>query len=165
VREDFYSADAGVMRPSAIRAMSKLIARPGIISFAPGYPSPQTFPADEIAEIAGRVIREQSGAGLQYGLTRGYGPLLGEVSALMQERGVSAGLERVLLTSGSQQGLDLLARVLIDPGDVMGQPFHVDGSGSETLRLAYGKEGEEQIARGIEKLAGVVRARLVAQRR
>jgi 2-aminoadipate transaminase len=119
VKEDFYSADARVMRPSAIRAMSKLITRPGIISFAPGYPASDTFPAAEIAEIAARILQDESGAGLQYGLTRGFPPLIEQVAGLMKERGVEAAAEQVLLTSGSQQGLDLLGRVLIDPGDVV----------------------------------------------
>jgi 2-aminoadipate transaminase len=114
------SAEALRMRPNAIRAFAALLARPGLVSFAGGVPSAATFPADEIAEIAARLIREQGERVLQYGTTRGNRDLADRVVERLERRGVSwASPETVLLTSGSQQGLDLVARVLVDPGDVV----------------------------------------------
>jgi 2-aminoadipate transaminase len=108
------------MRPNAIRALVGLIAKPGIISFAGGVPSPATFPRERLAEIASRLIVEQGDRVLQYGTTRGNEAFAATVAERVRGRGISwATAESVLLTSGSQQGLDLVARVLVDPGDVV----------------------------------------------
>src|SRR5690606_39090001 len=108
------------MKGSAIRKMGTLLAQArDIISFAPGYPAPQTFAWDDFAEIARELLAGQDGAVLQYGPTRGYKPLLEAIAAIMHERGVPTSPDRLLVTTGSQQGLDLVARVLLDPGDVV----------------------------------------------
>lgn len=114
------SAEALRMRPNAIRALIGLIARPGIVSFAGGVPSPATFPRERLAEIAARLIVEQGDRVLQYGTTRGNEAFASAVAERVRGRGVEwATTDGVLLTSGSQQGLDLVARVLVDPGDVV----------------------------------------------
>jgi 2-aminoadipate transaminase len=114
------SAEALRMRPNAIRALIGLIARPGIVSFGGGVPSPATFPRERLAEIAARLIRDEGDRVLQYGTTRGNAALADTVAERLRRRGIAwARPEGVLLTSGSQQGLDLVARVLVDPGDVV----------------------------------------------
>jgi 2-aminoadipate transaminase len=106
------------MQQSAIRQMGAAAAqRPDIISFAPGYPAPGTFAWEDYRHICHDVLSGADGSVLQYGPTRGYRPLLDTLVHLLETRGIRAGLPEVLVTTGSQQGLDLVARVLLDPGD------------------------------------------------
>jgi 2-aminoadipate transaminase len=114
-----FSAAARGMRFSAIRRMSALIEKPGIISFAPGQPSPETFPVAAFEEIVSDIIAREGAGAFQYILTRGLAPLLGAVREYAAVKGMPAARAEVLMTEGSQQGLDLVARVLIDPGDVV----------------------------------------------
>jgi 2-aminoadipate transaminase len=116
----FLSRAAEGMKESAIRRMGTVSAgRRDIISFAPGYPAPDTFPWQEFQEIAKELLSGEDPSVLQYGPTRGLRPLLDAITTIMAERGVQTPLERLLVTSGSQQGLDLVARVLVDPDDVV----------------------------------------------
>ena len=116
----FLSRAAGQMQESAIRRMGTVLAQKrDIISFAPGYPAPETFPWHELQEITRQLLSGSDGQVLQYGPTRGYRPLIEAISGIMAERGAPTTGERLLVTTGSQQGLDLVARVLIDPGDVV----------------------------------------------
>jgi 2-aminoadipate transaminase len=117
--DPLFSAAARGMRFSAIRRMSALIERPGIISFAPGQPSPETFPVEAFREIAAEVVARESAGAFQYILTRGLGRLIESVRAYAAAKGMAATAAETILTEGSQQGLDLLARVLVDPGDVV----------------------------------------------
>jgi len=118
--DQFLSTAAAQMKESAIRRMGGVLAAGrDIISFAPGYPAPDTFPWDELGEIAAELMRGREGSVLQYGPTRGYRPLLDTIVAIMAHRGIATRLEELLVTTGSQQGLDLVARVLVDPGDVI----------------------------------------------
>ena len=118
--ERFFSHAAEGMRESAIRKMGTLGARiPDLISFAPGYPDPAMFPWEALREAAGDLLSGGDRAALQYGATRGYRPLLETLEPLLEDRGIASTFEQRLVTSGSQQGLDLVARVLIDPGDVV----------------------------------------------
>ena len=89
------------------------------MSFAPGFPAPETFPWQDFQEIAHELLSGRDGSVLQYGPTRGYRPLLEAIAAVMARRGAPTLPERLLVTTGSQQGLDLVARVLLDPHDVM----------------------------------------------
>jgi DNA-binding transcriptional MocR family regulator len=108
------------MRESAIRKMGTLGARiPDLISFAPGYPDPETFPWQAFSEIAARLLTGADPTALQYGATRGYRPLVESLDAVLTARGIASRFEQRIITSGSQQGLDLVARVLIDPGDAV----------------------------------------------
>lgn len=117
---NFLSRAAGHMQESAIRRMGTLMAqRRDIISFAPGYPAPETFPWEAFREITRELLGGSEGSVLQYGPTRGNRRLLEVISEIMHRRHVPTSMDRLLVTSGSQQGLDLVARVLLDPGDVV----------------------------------------------
>jgi 2-aminoadipate transaminase len=116
----FLSGAGEQMQGSAIRKMGVVLAQNrDIISFAPGYPAPETFPWADFQEIARELLSGADGTVLQYGPTRGYHPLLEQLVAIMKSRGVTSAIDRLLITTGSQQGLDLVARVLLDPGDVV----------------------------------------------
>jgi 2-aminoadipate transaminase len=116
----FLSRSADLMQESAIRRMGGVLAQKrDIISFAPGYPAPETFPWHEFQEIARELLTGGDGSVLQYGPTRGFRPLLDTVAGIMAQRGAPTTFERLLVSTGSQQGLDLVARVLVDPGDVV----------------------------------------------
>lgn len=118
--ERFLSRAGVAMQASAIRKMGTIAAQsPDIISFAPGYPAPETFPWDEFRDIAGRLLDGRDANVLQYGPTRGYPPLVDALLGLLEDRGVRTRREELVVTTGSQQGLDLVARVLLDPGDVV----------------------------------------------
>jgi 2-aminoadipate transaminase len=115
----FLSQAAARMQESAIRKMGTVLAQvEDVISFAPGYPAPEMFPWQQFQEIARALLQGDEGRVLQYGPTRGYGPLLEAILELQAARGVGGRLDELLVTTGSQQGLDLVARVLLDPGDV-----------------------------------------------
>ncbi|MGH9822577.1 MAG: aminotransferase class I/II-fold pyridoxal phosphate-dependent enzyme, partial [Blastocatellia bacterium] len=116
---NLFSQVGNGLTQNAIRKLSPLIARPDIISFAAGAPSPEVFPADELAEIASRVIRDRGRASLQYGPTRGNNSLLELIAEETRLRGIAvSGNSQLVITTGSQQGLDLISRILIDPGDI-----------------------------------------------
>jgi 2-aminoadipate transaminase len=104
---------AARMNPSVLREILKVTERPGIISFAGGLPSPRTFPVPEFAAACEKVLRDHGAASLQYAASEGYGPLREQVAAMLPWKVDPA---QVLITTGSQQGLDLLAKVLIDGG-------------------------------------------------
>ncbi|MEO7547005.1 MAG: PLP-dependent aminotransferase family protein [Ramlibacter sp.] len=104
---------AAKMNPSVIREILKVTERPGIISFAGGLPSPKTFPIAEFAVACEKVLREDGQAALQYAASEGYAPLRERVAAMLPWPVDPA---QVLITTGSQQGLDLVAKVLIDAG-------------------------------------------------
>jgi 2-aminoadipate transaminase len=118
--DTFFSQAAGAMRESAIRRTGSILAQNrDIISFAPGYPAPETFAWGDFQEITRELLSGADGSVLQYGPTRGYRPFLDVIAGIMQRRGVVPSIDRLLVTTGSQQGLDLVARVLLDPGDVV----------------------------------------------
>lgn len=104
------------MNPSVIREILKVTEKPGIISFAGGLPSPQTFPIDAMREASERVLRDDGHAALQYAASEGYAPLREWVAHDLKKQGMAADPDQVLITTGSQQGLDLVAKVLIDAG-------------------------------------------------
>ncbi len=101
------------MNPSVIREILKVTERPGIISFAGGLPSPATFAVDEFAAACTQVLQEDGAVALQYAASEGYGPLREWIAASLPWPVDPA---QVLVTTGSQQGLDLIAKVLIDAG-------------------------------------------------
>lgn len=136
--DSFLSRDAHSFRPSAIRAFAKLINDPRIISFAGGVPNPETFPAELIAEVAAKLIRDQRAVTLQYGPTRGLPRLCEAIASLCRERGIDCDSGDVLTTTGSQQALDLIAHTILDPGDVVAVelPTYIGGSASFFARSA-----------------------------
>ncbi len=136
--EQFFSRDARAFRPSAIRAFARLINDPGIISFAGGVPNPETFPAERIAEVAAKVVRERRTIALQYGPTRGLPGLCGAIATICRGRGMETAAADVMVTTGSQQALDLIAHTILDPGDVVAVelPTYIGGSASFFARSA-----------------------------
>ena len=118
--ESHLSRLAVALEESAIRKMGTVGSRvPDLISFAPGYPSPDTFPWTECRGIIDSLLEDREASTLQYGPTRGFAPLLESLRDVLGTRGIEAAAEELLITTGSQQGLDLVARVLVDPGDVV----------------------------------------------
>ena len=118
--DGFLSRAAGHMRGSAIRKMGGVAAQGrDIISFAPGFPAPETFPWTELQTISHELLSGKDATVLQYGPTRGYPPLLEAIGGVMARRGAPTEPDRLVVTTGSQQGLDLVARVLLDPHDVI----------------------------------------------
>lgn len=118
--EQFLSEEGRRLRESAIRKMGTLLANAkDIVSFAPGYPEEELFPWADLRDIATELLSGSDGKVLQYGATRGYRPLLDVISGIMSRRGISTSMEQLMVTTGSQQGLDIVATVLCDPGDVI----------------------------------------------
>jgi 2-aminoadipate transaminase len=102
---------------SAIRELFKLLGRPGIISFAGGFPDPAMFDIEGIRQASSQALNEEPGGALQYGATEGYGPLREQLSTFMASKGATVAPEGLIVTTGSQQALDLLGKTLINPGD------------------------------------------------
>ncbi len=115
------------MKSSAIRELLKLTQQPDIISFAGGLPAPDLFPLREVEEACRYIIHENGAKALQYGATEGYGPLKEYLATTMHKYGVPAVPGNVLLTNGSQQALDLIGKIFIDPGDFVltGRPTYL----------------------------------------
>jgi DNA-binding transcriptional MocR family regulator len=102
---------------SAIRELFKLLGKPGIVSFAGGFPDPALFDAEGIAQASAAVLANNPGPVLQYGATEGYGPLREGIAGFMADKGATVTPEGVIVTTGSQQALDLIGKCLISPGD------------------------------------------------
>ncbi|MFI8616079.1 PLP-dependent aminotransferase family protein [Acidovorax sp. NPDC077693] len=103
---------------SAIRELFKLLGKPGIISFAGGFPDSAMFDVDGIRAASNAALAEEPGAALQYGATEGYNPLREQLAAFMASKGAtSVAADNLIVTTGSQQALDLLGKTLISPGD------------------------------------------------
>ena len=103
---------------SAIRELFKLLGKPGIISFAGGFPDSAMFDVEGIRQAADAALKEEPGSALQYGATEGYQPFREQIAALMAGKGVQdLAPEQLIVTTGSQQALDLLGKTMISPGD------------------------------------------------
>jgi 2-aminoadipate transaminase len=107
------------IKTSAVREILKVAERPDILSFAGGLPAPELFPLEAIAEAHAEVLATEGRAALQYSTTEGFGPLREWICGHLQKRGRVANADQVLITNGSQQGIDLVAKVLLDPGDLV----------------------------------------------
>ena len=103
---------------SAIRELFKLLGKPGIISFAGGFPDSAMFDVEGIRAASNQALTDEPGAALQYGATEGYQPLREQLAAFMASKGATDLVpENLIVTTGSQQALDLLGKTLISPGD------------------------------------------------
>ena len=102
---------------SAIRELFKLLGKPGIISFAGGFPDPAMFDIEGIKDASSKALNEEPGGALQYGATEGYQPLREQLSAFMASKGATVAPQELIVTTGSQQALDLLGKTMISPGD------------------------------------------------
>jgi len=107
------------MKASEIREILKLTQVPGIISFAGGLPAPELFPVEAFNQVSSEVIKSHGEIALQYSTTEGYEPLRKIIADRMQKLEITASPDDILITSGSQQGLEFSGKIFIDPGDVV----------------------------------------------
>lgn len=117
--EKFFSERARNIRRSVLRELLKFTQQPDVISFAGGTPDPETFPREELARIAAEEIRKNYAYCLQYSTTEGNTELRRILLEILRKDGIEATLDEIIVTTASQQGLDLLAKVFLDPGDVV----------------------------------------------
>ena len=136
---DRYAERTQRMQSSAIRELLKLTQQPDVISFAGGLPAPELFPSERIQQATEKVLREVSHEALQYGTTEGYLPLREMIVRHMRRYNIYCNVENVLITAGSQQALDLIGKIMVDPGDkiVVEDPTYL---GALQAWNAYGAE-------------------------
>jgi 2-aminoadipate transaminase len=116
---ELYASRMRQLRPSTIREILKVAAQPEIISFAGGLPAPELFPVDAVRAAAENVLTHNGREALQYGPSEGFPPLREWIAGELQSRKIKAVSSDVLVTNGSQQVLDLVAKVFLNPGDVV----------------------------------------------
>ncbi len=127
--DKFFSRSSLLMKRSAIREILKLTQKPDMISFAGGLPSPESFPIEDVKKIAAEVLEEEGAAALQYGTTEGDRKLRKLLTERHNGEGLDITPDNIMITSGSQQGLDLIGKIFIDPGDfvICGLPTYLGG--------------------------------------
>ena len=125
--ESLYSKNAKNMKKSVIRELLKLTQQPDIISFAGGLPAPETFPVEELRKAADLVFTKHAKAALQYGTTEGDSDLKAELIRFEEHQGIQLGPDNLLVVSASQQALDMIPKLFLDPGDyaIAGRPTYV----------------------------------------
>jgi 2-aminoadipate transaminase len=125
----FLSNSGKSMKRSAIREILKHLEKPGMISFAGGLPAPETFPVNDLKEIAVEILEKNGPESLQYGTTEGDLLLRKMLVERHNRQGLSIGIENLIITTASQQALDLIAKVFLDPGDYVlcGLPSYLGG--------------------------------------
>lgn len=116
---EHYASRTKAMRSSAIRELLKLTQQPDIISFAGGLPAPELFPRERVSDASQRVLLERGCQALQYGTTEGYNPLREMIARQMADNGFDCTIDNILITAGSQQALDLIGKIFLDPGDMV----------------------------------------------
>jgi len=116
--EEFYSILASRMKASAIREILKLVENPEVISLAGGMPDPATFPVEDIKKITQEVLSKNSARALQYSTTEGLPELRKYILHHLAKDGNAGELENIIISSGSQQGLDLVGKLFLSPGDI-----------------------------------------------
>jgi 2-aminoadipate transaminase len=154
------------MRRSAIRELLKFLGQPGLISFSGGFPAPSTFPVEELKEIIAGVMDTEAASALQYGPTEGDTLLRTMMTERYKKAGMDISLDNLIITTASQQALDLIAKIFIDRGDtvIVGLPSYLGGLsafnsyGADMIGIPMDDEGEnpeimetkikEAIARG-----------------
>src|SRR4051812_17870932 len=112
---------------SFIREILKVTAQPDVISFAGGLPNPASFPIEAIKQAAVKVLETDGKNALQYAPSEGYLPLREWIASRYRQKGLTVSASEILTTNGSQQGLDLIAKIFIDKGDtiVMERPSYL----------------------------------------
>lgn len=105
------------LQGSAIRAAFKAIAKPGMISFAGGMPSPDIYPKAELSAIASDILLNNGNVALQYGITEGYAPLLEQIKERLEKLNINTSENQIITTAGGQQGIELTSKVLLNEGD------------------------------------------------
>jgi 2-aminoadipate transaminase len=133
--DHFLSISGKSMKRSAIREILKHLQQPGMISFAGGLPAPETFPVNDLKEIVIEILENYGAESLQYSTTEG-DPLLRRMLVERHNRqGLKIGIENLIITSASQQALDLISKVFLDPGDIVicGLPSYLGGLNAFSL--------------------------------
>lgn len=130
--DQLYADRAKLMKTSEIREFFKLTERHDIVSFAGGFPSVDFFPMEKVAAVMNDLIEQEGRYALQYGPTEGNVELRGYLADKMTGEGIRAGAADIIITNGSQQGMDLLAKVFLNPGDIVivEEPGYVGGLGA-----------------------------------
>ncbi len=148
------------IKVSAVREILKVTERPDIISFAGGLPAPELFPIEPMAFALADVLANDGGAAMQYSTTEGWKPLREWIASRMQSRGLAAPAERVLITSGSQQGIDLVGKIFLEPGDavVVENPCYLAAlqtfGGFEARFIPVGSDDQGML---VDEVEGVLR--------
>ena len=126
---EIFSDIARNMKKSAIRELLKLTQKPEVISFAGGLPSPDSFPLDELKDICSEILEQDGPAALQYSTTEGDPLLRGQLVDRYRKIGLDIGTENLVISTASQQGLDLLGKIFLNPGDkvICGLPSYLGG--------------------------------------
>ncbi len=146
--ESVFATRAARMKASEIRELLKLLERPDIISFAGGIPDPALFPESDFAAAMAAIFADgKSEAALQYSISEGYPPLRQWIVAQMAKLGIECGIDNIVITSGSQQALDYLGKLLLSPGDtaLVGWPTYLGALGAFN---AYEPRYDRLIANG-----------------
>jgi 2-aminoadipate transaminase len=151
------------MKRSAIRELLKLTNRPDIISFAGGLPSPDTFPVEQLKEIVMEVLENDAERALQYGATEGDASLREELVKIYKKQGFDIDINNLVITTASQQGLDLLAKIFLNPGDIAicGLPSYLGGLsafssyGAKMIGIEFDEHGmrSDRLREVLERLA------------
>jgi len=139
------------MRRSAIRELLKYLGQPGLISFSGGFPAPQSFPVEELKGIISEVMEKEATFALQYGTTEGDNLLRTLLVNRYKAAGVDMTLDNMIITTASQQALDLIAKIFIDRGDsvIVGLPSYLGGLsafnsyGANMIGIPMDEEGED----------------------
>ncbi|TSA20296.1 MAG: PLP-dependent aminotransferase family protein [Actinomycetales bacterium] len=116
---DRFAHRAAMMKPSEIRSLFAVASRPDIVSLAGGMPNLSAFPMEMMASVVEKLIRDNGQEALQYGSGQGHPKLREQICDVMALEGIRAHPDDVIVTTGSQQALDLISRIFIDPGDVV----------------------------------------------
>ncbi|MCT4636297.1 MAG: PLP-dependent aminotransferase family protein [Bacteroidales bacterium] len=162
--ENIYSDSAKGMKRSMIRELLKLTQRPGIISFGGGLPSADSFPIEELKEITNEVLTEEGAQALQYGSTEGDTRLREILVDRYKAQGLDITMDNLVILTSSQQGLDLLPKIFINPGDkiICGLPSYLGGLsafstyGAEMVGIEFDDKGMS--AEGLEKTLSEMKA-------
>ncbi len=133
--DQFLSVSGKSMKRSAIREILKHLQKPGMISFAGGLPAPETFPINDLREIIDDILDNEGPESLQYGTTEGDSILRRMLVDRHNRQGLKIGIENLIITSASQQALDLIAKVFLDPGDyvICSLPSYLGGINAFTF--------------------------------
>lgn len=147
--QESYAARANNLRASEIRALFSVVSRPEVVSLAGGMPNIHDLPLAALADSAARLISKHGEQAMQYGGGQGWGPLREQITAVMELEGYAGNPDNVIITTGSQQAIDLVTQIFIDPGDVIlaESPSYVGALGvfnaaqAEVVHIAMDEQG------------------------